>query len=249
MIKILFLILFTVKIFALEITLLNRNDRATDFSAGDLLQARLEVYPKQEIDDWKEFFKFIEKKEIGQFSIISQRGALKEKDDTISVDLDIVLREEVKDEKQFFYPYREERLTIKMKGFNYKFIGITPKVNILNLTLSEEKYYYIIIISAIVSIAMLAGVILFRRYKKHQIRKKIREQEKEIAQIFNNLDERSQLEHLYSQRNIWEGHVKDELKRKFYSVLNRYQYQEKWSVEELDEVREAAQKLELVLYD
>ena len=155
----------------------------------------------------------------------------------------------MKTERQLFYLYKDAQVVIKLEDFDYKFIGFNPKVNILNLTLLEKRYRSTIIIITTIFIMLLVGVVLFRRYQKKQKTNIRKEKIYKINQMFNNIKSRSQLENLYRERKTWEAYAEDKCKQNFYSVLDRHQYKEQWGPEELEEVRQAVQKIEIIFYD
>ena len=241
------LILLTFKLFALEITLVNKDKGVKNFVAGDFLKVTLEVDPKSDIKNTEDFFKFLEKKELGQFSIINHGRVQEssERSDMLFIDMDIVLRDEVKGQSELFHTEQGLKIPIKLKRLNYQFVGFRPQVSILDLPLSQVKRLSRGIILTSILLMMIIGVILVRYYKKSKGHKN--RQLEEIDQLFSNLRSRRQLELIYQRRKIWGPYVESELRESFYSILNGHQYKQSWSSEELDEVYQVAKKLEAKL--
>lgn len=251
MMRILPLIFLTLQALALEMVLVNEEKGRKEFVAGDFLQARLEISPQSEIKDSNKFFKFLEEKELGQFSIISyQEPRISiQNPETIVLDLSIVLRDEAKNEHDLFHTYGGERIPIKLQGFSYRFVGFNPKISILDLDLSEKSYLLLWSIAIVLAIALAIGAVVFiKRYQKNK-RKRIKcQQIAKIKQMLEHARDRSEWELLYRQRELWGPYVQKERREYFCTVLNRHQYKEDWSPEEFDEVSCAAKELEVVIY-
>ena len=243
--KVLAFILLTFKLFALEMTLVHRENGVKSFSAGDFLKVTLEVSPRSDIKNHEDFFEFLSKKELGQFSILSHKDLQVNStySEIIAIDMEVVLRDEVKHQEDLSYPYKGLKIPIKIKGLNYLYVGFRPQVNILDLSLPPIKNFTLWIILLVIFLLAIVGVILRRRYKRNKSYESKYYQE--IEQLFRNLDSREKLELIYRKRKIWEFYVRSDLRGNFYSTLNGYQYKKIWSPEELDEVCQAAKKLEL----
>ena len=250
MTKVLVLIFLSLKLFPLEITLTNREQETRNFVAGDLLHVTLKVYPKHAIQDIDDFLKFLEKKELGPFSIIDKKERLPKhspSDNAFSVDLDLVLRDEVQDESALFYLHRDNKIPILLKGFKYQFVGFHPNINILDLKMAEKSDLYLWAGILLFIVIMAVSFVLFKRYKKNKEQRKRDEENQKILKLFKNLDNRGQLELLYKKREIWDAYVEKGLSESFFSIINRCQYKKDWSEQDFDDVYQAAKKLEVTV--
>ena len=230
MIKIISFIFLTFKLFATEIVLTHQGGAVRDFIAGDLLPVRLDIINPEGIEDRKAFFSFLEKRELGQFSIMSYRALSQEKN---SFNLEVVLTEEVKKTSELLYVYASKRIPIRLRNLNYKFVGLEPKINILEFDISKRSY---VLLWVALALTAVAGVWGGRWYLKRKNLKKEKEKRYHVQKIFDGLQSRDQFELLYKKRGVWESYVKKDLAQKFYITLNQCQYKEAWSKGEYDEV-------------
>ena len=238
------LILFAYRLGAIEINLINRNGQEQVFIAGDLLSARLEVNLDSEEQKEENFFAFLEKNEIGPFSIIGHEKPVV-KNLSVSIDMDIILRDEVQSEGKLFYLYKGIKIPIQMRGFRYKFIGLNPKLSILSLKLNEDKSYRWLLFPFLVVLLLFIGC--FFAYKIHGKNKDLKmkkiEHKKEVIALFSNVKSRKLLEVIYEKREIWENFVESNDREDFFSVLNKYRYKKNWESSELEEVCLVAEKI------
>ena len=258
-IQLLILSFFVVSYFAysVEINLINRNSERKNFIAGDLIQVVLKAYFDKKDHQNNSFLDFLDKREFGFFSIIEQKNSaqreLIEIDGrvkfVVSVELDIILREDVKSVDDLFFMYDNTRIPIKLEGFNYKFSGIKPEIKIIEINLKKRG-----IIDRILRIffsLIILGVILFlviysKKRREHKIKERHR---RAILNLFGNINNREQLEKLYKERGHWDKYVSNDLKKNFYSAINNHQYKAIWDNDDLENVLQAARKMELKIYD
>ena len=245
---------------ALEIILSNREPGVKEFVAGDLVKVTLKIYSPQGgegVAERLDFAKFLAKKRLGPFSIVgygrieNSLGNLA----TQSMDLDLVLIDEVQDARQLFYSYQQSddqpaqkrRVPIKLEGLSYRFVGFNPQVNILELelqTLKDYGWWVGLAVFLLLVASTGGGRYWYCKQKKSRIEKKRRQ---EVQALFNNLEDRQQLELIYRKRKLWAPYAEGSSRERFCSVLNRYQYRKHWNAEELAEVYRAAKNMEAKL--
>ena len=251
MVKI-FTLFLSLPLMAFEITLANRDGGVQSFVAGDLLKSTLKISPYSEFEKREDFLSFLEKGELGQFSIIQKKSSLRiDKDlNALFVDIDVVLRDEIKEGELFFYEYNKKAIPIRLKGLEYRFVGFKPKLNILNVQLPEGPSLWKKLIFIFLFLVIVIIFFIFLVHSKKGREKRRREKERfEILEIFQDRESRVGLEQLYQKRKHWENYVRIDLRESFYSVLNRYQYRKEWSEGELEEIRVVACKMELEFDD
>ena len=246
---------------ALEIILSNREPGVKEFVAGDLVKVTLKTSFPQGVAESLDFAKFLEKKRLGPFSIVGHGSIESSSRDLAaqSIDLDIVLIDEVQDERQLFYSYQQSgqqsdgqsaqkrRVPIKLEGLSYRFVGFSPQVNILELELQTLKHYGWWAGLAVFLLLLAStggGRYLYCKQKKSRIEKKRRQ---EAQALFSNLEDRQQLELIYRKRKLWAPYAEGSSQEHFCNVLNRYQYRKHWNAEELAEVCRAAKNMEAKL--
>ncbi|MCY4643653.1 MAG: hypothetical protein OXB88_03455 [Bacteriovoracales bacterium] len=244
--KVLLLLIWAFKLSALELFLINREGGEREFIAGDLLKARLEVHSKNRNQNLDNFFQFLEKGKLGPFTVIDHQKPI-ENDQGLkieSIELDIVLRDEVKSSQELFHTYNDSQIPIRLKGFKYKFIGLEPKVSIFNLELPEKKNLGLWIL--IISITLAIGIVSWHFFsKRKRSLNQARRDKLKLVELFSNLRSREKLELVYEKRAMWEHKVRLDERRGFYAALNRHQYKKNWTSDDLNEVYKEAKKIEI----
>ena len=251
MIRLLILLFLTFPAFPIEMILISKESSVQEFLAGDLLSARLEIYHDSEINEGDEFFKFLSNKELGQFSIVSFKKLPPDlnRPYTSELDVQVILKEEVGSGDDFFYLYENSKIPIILKGFEYKFIGLQPNLNILEIFLANKSNFFkwILVVGPLV---FFVGVFIFLKwYKKNKIIKTENAKRKKIMEIFKNLNDRKQLEFIYTERGLWGPYIDINLMGNFLSVINSHQYKKKWGIEELEEVQAVVKKIKSSIYE
>ena len=259
--RIQFFILFSLisqNLYGIELSLVNKNSNTEEFIAGDLIQVTLEASFVQEGSQSDAFFNSIQKKkELGPFSIIDQKSPIRKetiktnegKKNIFSVDLDMILRDEVRDRGGFFFNHKETKVPIVIKGLNYRFVGFKPNIKVVEIALEKEKKLNLILKIILASGILGIGLFFtsyFKRRKKYRAKERHR---RSILKLFENINDRDRLENLYKKRNYWENYVQKDLKDSFLSAINRYQYKEIWTSQDLEEVIQVAKKMKPQVYD
>lgn len=244
--KLIFIFLFTLNIFALDIIIAPEKLESVDIGLGDYFSAKVYFISRDEVKDVENVLKLMQTRQIGPFQIITFDNiqASENNSDVISVEVKLVQTLPATIENSVL-EFEGQKIQLKFQNFIPSVKAMEGEKFIAEQFLDEEKAAWLKLGIAVIAVVFFGFIIYFLFFRSRDAIDKVRDPFKESQKLFYQANDRKGYERLFRDRKIWLPYVDKQKGDEFLNLINAIQFKEVWNEGELELVQELFSKLEL----